>query len=580
MAIAKLSAGKRQWHPLPTYHLKAPHGWLNDPCAPGFDPATGTYHLFYQWNPKSCDWEDICWGQFTSKDGLHWEANSTGPVLEPSKSYDDKGIFTGCMHPTGPRGEKCQLTLIYSSITNLPIHWTVPYQRNCAGLAIAISENAGRTWKKSPLNPILKGEPEGLRATGFRDPYLAEWGALDEKRGATEKQLYGFVSGGIVDKGPNVFVYAVSPHDLTRWTYIGPLVDIPVGFTRPGHWTGDFGVNWECVNFLGLDSGADTCPVLLMGTEGGYQRGYKEGGEVANETWTLWMAGSLQTTQQGPALDYEFGGILDHGSLYAPNSYRHPDSRAWIVWGWIKEEELTLSRREAKGWTGYLSLPREVFMQRLHNVRRALKTPLEAIPSIRLLTERPEAGTRGVETLGIRPLLDLKRLRQGKPSIWLGVEALNQPYQIATPASPNWELEAFIKIHPAHERIGFQVRHNEDRSNMTSIYFSPQDEEIVVDKTLSNDLKDIQKGRIGGSFTLFVQEKDGAECLESLHLRIFSDGDVIEVFANDRFALSTTVYSDAINCLGISCFAEGQDSSASGFETVMLWEGLASVYAK
>lgn len=39
---------RSQWHPEPSFHLKPPQGWMNDPCAPGFDVATGTYNLSYQ----------------------------------------------------------------------------------------------------------------------------------------------------------------------------------------------------------------------------------------------------------------------------------------------------------------------------------------------------------------------------------------------------------------------------------------------------------------------------------------------------------------------------------------------------
>lgn len=51
---------------------------MNDPCAPGYDPQTGTYHLFYQWNPRSHAWGDISWGHATSKDLLTWTHRSDG----------------------------------------------------------------------------------------------------------------------------------------------------------------------------------------------------------------------------------------------------------------------------------------------------------------------------------------------------------------------------------------------------------------------------------------------------------------------------------------------------------------------
>lgn len=46
---------------------------MNDPCAPGYDATTGTYRLFYQWNPHSVNWGDISWGALVSKDLVHWQ---------------------------------------------------------------------------------------------------------------------------------------------------------------------------------------------------------------------------------------------------------------------------------------------------------------------------------------------------------------------------------------------------------------------------------------------------------------------------------------------------------------------------
>jgi beta-fructofuranosidase len=68
---------------------------------------------------------------------------------------------------------------------------------------------------------------------------------------------------------------------------------------------------------------------------------------------------------------------------------------------------------------------------------------------------------------------------------------------------------------------------------------------------------------------------DGEPALEKLHIRIFSDGDILEIFANNRFALATMVYSDGCDpdLSGVTAFATGSVNSAV-FETVMAWEGL------
>lgn len=54
---------------------------MNDPCAPGYDPKMGLYHLFYQWTPHSHQWNKIAWGHATSKDLLYWTHDS--PEVSP-----------------------------------------------------------------------------------------------------------------------------------------------------------------------------------------------------------------------------------------------------------------------------------------------------------------------------------------------------------------------------------------------------------------------------------------------------------------------------------------------------------------
>ncbi|CRK30666.1 hypothetical protein BN1708_015823 [Verticillium longisporum] len=662
-------------HHAPSYHLKA-RGWMNDPCGPGYNPITKTYHIFYQWNPYGCEWGNMSWGHATSQDGLRWtHAPSGEPALKPSEPYDKEGIFTGCFWPTGPHGEKDQLTVVYSSIAALPIHWTLKHIRNSEGVSLATSTDAGKTWQKSELNPILVGEPEGVEVTGFRDPFLAEWPALNRIRG--EKSLYGFLSGGVVGKGPTVFLYAIQPDNLTEWKYLGPLVDLAPGFRAPGSWTGNFGVNWECVNFLSLQDGAHEQDFLLMGTEGGvkprYKEGdeeplgqwsswfsgsveqtaagprlrhefdgvldhgslyapnsywkylgplvdlapgfrapgswtgnfgvnwecvnflslqdgaheqdfllmgteggvkprYKEGDEEPLGQWSSWFSGSVEQTAAGPRLRHEFDGVLDHGSLYAPNSYVHPETQKRITIGWVREDGLPMSRCKARGWTGFLSLPRELFLSTTHNVTRGLQSPIEDIRSFKIL----ESGSGGktVQTLGIKPMDDLRTLRPSRPAEWssLGRTSAAGILRERT-RNQSWELDAVITVDPRQRRVGFNICQSPDGLQRTTVYFTPQTEQIVVDKSLSNTEADVDKSLLDAPFTLLYSLENGTEKLEKLRLRIFRDGDVLEVFANDRFALTTTVYCDD-SCAGISWFLD-DEGSHSVFDSVQLWEDMA-----
>ena len=62
----------------PSYHFIAPRGWMNDPCAPAYDPETKLFHLFYQWAPESYTWVNISWGHATSTDLIHWQFDQVG----------------------------------------------------------------------------------------------------------------------------------------------------------------------------------------------------------------------------------------------------------------------------------------------------------------------------------------------------------------------------------------------------------------------------------------------------------------------------------------------------------------------
>lgn len=43
-----------RWRPYS--HVNSPAGWLNDPCAPMYDPTRDEYHIFYQWHPHHINW--------------------------------------------------------------------------------------------------------------------------------------------------------------------------------------------------------------------------------------------------------------------------------------------------------------------------------------------------------------------------------------------------------------------------------------------------------------------------------------------------------------------------------------------
>lgn len=534
----------------------------------------------------------MSWGHLTSKDMLAWEVAPHSPALRPDQAYDHEGVFTGCWMPNvSPKDSK--LTVVYSSVRQLPFHWsTPPYPRDAAGIAMATSDDGGHSWTKSSENPILSGEPAGLSVTGFRDPYVAEWPAMDQVLLKDKPSLYGLVSGGIEGVGPTSFLYEVSRDDPAKWEYLGPLIDVPRRYQPSEKWTGNFGMNWECVNFMTLEAGGHAHDFLIIGAEGDCEKAHVE--KYARPSALpprtirsqLWMSGSLAKTERGVRFQPKISGYLDHGPYYAANSFVDPKTGRRIVYGWIPEEDISTEAAKQKGWNGSLAMPREIFALRLPNVVTPSGSQAPHSAWLEMIDE-PDGSVTAV-TLGIRPLAEIMRLRDGAQRSVEAPAELKLPLTTGTGAprklfstrSASWELEATIQIRPGCATAGFFIRHSDDQAIRTAVVFSVSEETITVDRSQSTSASSVNKCPERGPFTLLDTraETDGVEHQsqkEHLRLRVFSDGDVLEVFANERFALATMIYSAQQERAfgGVSAFATGDPGSAV-FEQVRLWDGL------
>ncbi|KAH8691539.1 glycosyl hydrolase [Talaromyces proteolyticus] len=198
----------QRWRP--RYHLMAVRGWMNDPCGLGYNPASRLYHIAFKWNANGNDWGNISWGSATSSDLVKWDVSLT-PYLELGTQYDRCGVFSGCLVQPGVTGkDDGMLTYFYTSASDSPIHYTLPYVYGSESLSTATSKDSGKTWQKHHNNPLLPGPPPGITVTGWRDPYVSSWPALSESLGiAADSVLFGCISGGIKGKGPTAFLYSI-----------------------------------------------------------------------------------------------------------------------------------------------------------------------------------------------------------------------------------------------------------------------------------------------------------------------------------------------------------------------------------
>lgn len=581
----------------PTYHLTAPHGWLNDPCGLGYDPATGLYHLAFQWNPKGNDWGNVSWGHSVSRDLISWETSPL-PCLTPSTQYDRCGVFTGCLWPTDIDGEPGALTYMYTSVGRLPIHYSLPYVLGSESLSMAVSRDGGRTWERPECNPILPGPPANVNVTGWRDPYISAWPAM---RGPSS-DLYGFISGGIAAKTPTVFVYSVNPKDLREWKYIGPLINVGLNF-RPSRWSGNLGVNWEVATLATLSDAEGTSrDFVIMGTEGCKETGHQPKRVPRGQ---LWMSVNLRPDRNNTSdalTTYGFAGIFDHGCFYAANSFLDPVTAKHIVYGWITEEDLSDTLRHRQGWSGLISLPRAVSLTPLRRVKRARCSELRSITSIET-EEDTGTGTYTLRTLGVQPDPRLEQLRTNAcrrqiVNLDLKPEGLSLPL-----TTSKWELGAEFAVGRQCTTVGVEIDHGGkcsfslplssfvlltltylSDSNYTTLTWTPSTETFQINRPNPDSNSSINTFPELAPHTLFTfsDPETGTESEEPLHIRAYFDMSVLEVFVNERTVISTRIYPPRDHCVGLRFFAEadGGQVAASAAVTLLradVWDGLGTM---
>lgn len=589
-----------RWRPF--YHNIAPTGWMNDPCAPGYDPTTRQYHVGFQWNPNGAEWGDIVWGNSTSRDLVSWKV-APKPTVSRDTSYDHAGVFTGCFRPTAPNGaQDGTLTYIYTAVSKLPIHYTLPYNIGSEKLAIATSRDGGKTWNKPSGNPILNGPPKDVPVTGWRDPYVAPWANMAQALGGeyAEGKLFATISGGLVGRTPTVFVYAVDASDLSKWEYLGPLMD--VGLNKcPSHWSGDLGVNWEVTNFMTLADGEGASQeFLILGAEG-CKSIYRQQGSKRVPRAQLWVAGEIQSqegrTTADSLMDYSYGGVFDHGLFYAANGFWDPETEQQVVIGWVTEDDLPVDLQIKQQWSGCLSLPRNAGLMTLHNVRQARKSSLKSISSIQV--EADAKGTSTVRTMRISPDRRLQKLRRSAQQTTVpagSLAPLNGRIQVPL-SSTRWELDGEFAVAQTCTRVGIAVFHSEgwlhssahaaaphtivreanrnaDVECRTELYWSPADEDFAVERpdlVLAESSVKMQTEH--APHTLFTTQDvaTGEESEERLRVQAFFDGSVLEVFVNERTAITTRVYTADARCVGLALFAEGDAQVTK----CSVWDGLS-----
>jgi len=196
-----------------------------------YDPVRDTYHVFYQWHPEHINWGNISWGHAESNDLISWtdvggwegtDALALGPT--GNGSYNGLGIFSGTAQPVNIYGEQNgSLLVMYTSVSYLPTSWSAYYKPGTESQSLATSDDGGLTWQEYAGNPVITGPPGGWNITGFRDPFLQPWPAMDQILAQKEPHYYAVFGSGIKGVGPRIPLWSAPATNLTDWTFLGAL---------------------------------------------------------------------------------------------------------------------------------------------------------------------------------------------------------------------------------------------------------------------------------------------------------------------------------------------------------------------
>ena len=518
----------------PTSHFIAPHSWSNDPCGAVFVPETKEYLFCYQWNPGTTEGGNSAWGIARSKDLVTWEDSPPAIQNGVAGSYDSLGVFSGSIVSRLIKGKRV-LFLFYTSISALPIHWSKDYIDGCESQSVAFSRDFGRSWHRYENNPLLRGPPKRSLTTGWRDPFVSKWESLSKLLGIEPSTDYMMIASGERDRGPQLHLY--SSNDLLDWSPISTILDVEDGIKVSPNSALRFGKNFECASFFTL-GGKD---YLIVGVEEDVHS------TRHNNRYNMWLGGKLVMKNGSPQFEISNHGLLDHGVLYAAHVFRDAENRL-LQLGWADE---TAQKHVVKdqGWAGCLTHTRE-----LYQISRPISD---------LLRQDHHWGmderTGMMTTLGIRPAPHLRRLRPKDGSTSLR--------RFAAICSTNFEVEAKFKNLCGKEKLSFSVRESPNSIETTKIIFNIEEGTITIDRTQSSLENSGSSTAESSRFRLQVGE--------DLHVRIFVDESIVEIFSNDRFALSSRIYPTLKTSSRASYdFGKFEEGNVE-FEC---WEGLRSAW--
>ena len=474
----------------PAAHLTAEKNWLNDPN--GLVYHDGTYHAFYQYNPRGNSWGNMSWGHSTSKDLVHWEQQPVAMEASPQEEIFSGSIVMDKNNASG-----------LGSAQNPPMValYTSAYGKNGAlpqgaqAQSVAFSLDNGSTWQKYKGNPVLNLAPTN---NNFRDPKITWY----------EPGRYWVMTTVVADAQ---VVKMFKSTDLLHWDFLSDFSGV-----------GAQGGLWEVPELVQMDvedSTAKKWVMLLSINPGGIAGGSGMQYFVGEFDGTRFTAENAAPAD-APLTESQW---LDHGAdYYAANSISGAPGGKPVLLGWMGNWDYA-QHVPTTPWRGSMAIPRELTLVRGQK-RLELRSAIAGVAR--------EALERSGE-------MKSKNLTVGPDVQDLGSDFVSRTQLI--------ELE--MDLTSARE-AGILLRRSADGGAGLRISYNKEKRTVKVDRSKAGTSNFSEKFSPYHEVALPSSGSDG-----TVRLRILLDSSSVEVFAQDGAAVISDIFFPDWDNTGSSVFS-------------------------
>jgi beta-fructofuranosidase len=315
-----------------------------------------------------------------------------------------------------------------------------------------------------------------------------------------------YISLGSGIKGVGGAVLLFESDDMLHWHYLHPLLLCDLQKTDPF----PTGFMWECPQMFEINGEyfLFLCGMISPGCQ-----------------YTYYFQGSYKDHRFTP----RFQQFMDYGArvYYAPLSFVDDQSRR-IQFGWLMEERQEAAFREA-GWAGVMSLPRWLQLSADH-------------------------------TLLVEPIPELDRLHAEELLKFEGdIPDRSQPICSDAPIV-NAEIRTTLQF-TGEGKVSFKLAHNLEANECLLIDYDFARDSLTLDsRTVSSD--PLSNGNL-------KQAPLKLSAGEMLQLKIFVDGSVVEIFANQKVVISGRYYPSQITKNQLFICSSGE---ASVIGEINIWK--------